>query len=362
MLTEPLVTATEQGLYCPLGDFFIDPWGSVPRAVITHAHGDHAHAGSQRYLTANSSQQLLQLRLGPDATIEGLDFGQRVTIGEVQLSLHPAGHVLGSSQVRIEHHGRVCVFSGDYKTTLTATAEPFELLRCHHFISECTFGLPIFRWPAESEVFESLHDWWRTEQDRGRTCILLAYSLGKAQRVLAGLDALVGPILAHGAILRLLPAYRAAGISLPDVAYAGLDQAKATRGRALVIAPPSAAGSVWIKKFGPVSLAMASGWMQIRGLRRRKSLDRGFVLSDHADWRGLNETIAATGAEHVSLTHGSTSPMVRWLTERGIRADATSTLFSDDADEPDQVPDADAGANAADSSENATPPVSPEAP
>ena len=359
---EPLVIGTENGLYCPAGDFYIDPWGSVPRAVITHAHGDHARPGSERYLTASPGQQLLQLRL-PDAAIDGIDYGQPVTLGPVQISLHPAGHILGSAQVRLEHRGQICVVSGDYKLAQNPTAAPFEPLRCHHFISECTFGLPIFRWPDEGEVFAQIHGWWKAEQALGRTCVLLAYSLGKAQRILAGLDVSIGPLLAHGAVLRLLPAYRAQGISLPEVAYAGHEQAKATRGRALVIAPPSAAGSPWIKKFGPVSLAMASGWMQIRGLRRRKSLDRGFVLSDHADWQALNEAIFATEADRIWLTHGSTGPMTRWLRERGLDAGAIATQFHGEADEPDQAGESlNEAESESDPGAGQTPPVSAEVP
>ena len=355
MALEPLVAGTERGLYCQAGDFYIDPWASVPRAVITHAHGDHARPGSERYLTANAGRQLLQLRLGANAGIDGVEYGQRAALGAVQLSLHPAGHILGSAQVRIEHRGQICVVSGDYKLAKNPTAQAFEPLRCHHFISECTFGLPIFRWPDEADVFDQIHDWWKAEQALGRGCVLLAYSLGKAQRILAGIDASLGPILAHGAVLRLLPAYRAQGVVLPEVEYAGLEQAKRSRGRSLVIAPPSAAGSPWIRKFGPVSLGMASGWMQIRGLRRRKSLDRGFVLSDHADWQGLNEAIAATGAERVWLTHGSTGPMTRWLRERGLDAGAIVTQFHGETDEPEP-------AGESELEEGATPPVSEEAP
>jgi putative mRNA 3-end processing factor len=355
MLREPLVKASNKGLYCPAGDFFIDPWESVKRAVVTHAHGDHAYVGSANYLTAKSGLQLLQIRLGTDANVEAIDFGKNIRIGDVDVSLHPAGHILGSSQVRIEQHGRVCVVSGDYKTTSNSTVEAFEPLKCHHFISECTFGLPIFRWPSEAEVFEQIHDWWKTEQERGRTCILLVYSLGKAQRILAGLDPSIGPILGHGAVLRLLPAYQAAGIAFPEISYAGLEQAKTTRGRALVLAPPSAAGTSWIKKFGSFSLAMASGWMQIRGLRRRKGLDRGFVLSDHADWSGLNAAILATGAQRISLTHGSTGPMQRWLRERGLEVDSIVTQFHGETDEPDPAIESDV-------TDDATPPVSAEAP
>lgn len=334
MSTEPLVVANDNGLYCPAGDFYVDPWQAVKRAVITHAHGDHARWGSERYLTANAGCQILQVRLGPEAIVDGVEYGEQVSLGPVRLSLHPAGHILGSAQVRIEHRGQVCVVSGDYKTVPDLTAAPFEPVRCHHFISECTFGLPIYRWPTEAEVFAQIHDWWRAEQIEGRTCILLAYALGKAQRVLAGLDPSIGPLLGHGAVMRLLPAYRYQRVQLPEIAHASIQQAKATRGRALVIAPPSAAGSPWVKSFGAVSLAMASGWMQVRGTRRRKGLDRGFILSDHADWQGLNEAIVGTGAERVWLTHGSTGPMSRWLKEHGLDAGTISTQFTGDADEP----------------------------
>lgn len=356
MISPSLVTLTPNGLYCPPGDFYIDPWAGVPRAVITHAHGDHARLGSEQYMTVDSGKDLLRLRLGPAAQIEGVAFGSRVTLGETQFSFHPAGHILGSAQVRIEHRGQVCVVSGDYKTTPDATTPAFESLRCHHFVSECTFGLPLFRWPEEKFIFEQIHDWWKSEQERGRTCILLAYSLGKAQRVLAGLDPSIGPILGHGAVMRLLPAYEAQGVKFPPIAYAGLEQAKATRGRALVLAPPSATGSSWIKKFGPVSVAMASGWMRIRGLRRRKALDRGFVLSDHADWTGLNDAINASGAELVWLTHGSTLPMQRWLTEKGHNVQSIATQFQGEADEPDPV------LGYVEGEDFTTPPTSSEAP
>lgn len=349
---ESLVIANSNGLFCPAGDFYIDPWNGVDRAIITHAHGDHARWGSARYLTAQSGRQVLQIRLGPDAVIDGLEYGESITLGSVKVSLHPAGHILGSAQIRIEHRGQVCVVSGDYKTTPDTTNEPFETLRCHHFISECTFGLPIYRWPNEAEVFEQIHSWWREEQSHGRTCILLVYALGKAQRVLAGLDPSMGPLLAHGSVLRILPAYRHQGIPLPEIAHANVDRAKLTRGRALVLAPPSAAGSPWVKNFGQVSMAMASGWMQVRGTRRRKGLDRGFVLSDHADWQGLNEAIASTGADRIWLTHGSTGPMTRWLRERGLDAGAVATQYTGEADEPSEAEDLDQGDLTASPTEN----------
>jgi putative mRNA 3-end processing factor len=329
-----LLVNTNRGLYCPPGDFYIDPWESVQRAVITHAHGDHARVGSESYLTASPGRDVLTRRLGDEAMIETLQYAETKDINGVQLSLHPAGHILGSAQVRMEHHGRVAVVTGDFKTDAAdTTCAPFEPLRCHLLVSECTFGLPIYRWRPQAELIDQIHHWWRLSQEQRRTAVLQAYSLGKAQRILAAIDVSIGPVLAHGAIAALLPAYRAAGVRLPDVPRADFTNSRATRGRALVIAPPGAHASPWIRKFGPVSTAIASGWMQIRGTRRRKAVDRGFPLSDHADWDGLNATIQASGAEEVWLTHGSTGPMTRWLVERGVNARSIVTQFEGEADE-----------------------------
>jgi putative mRNA 3-end processing factor len=329
-----LLANTDRGLYCPPGDFYIDPWQPVERAVITHAHSDHARPGSATYLTAAAGRDVLRRRLGDEAIIETLEYGAAKDISGVRLSLHPAGHILGSAQVRMEHRGHVAVVTGDFKTdSADTTCAPFEPLRCHLLVSECTFGLPIYRWRPQAELIEQIHAWWRASQQQRRTAVLQAYSLGKAQRILAAIDMLIGPVLVHGAIEALLPAYRAAGVRLPDVPRADFTNARATRGKALVIAPPGAHASPWIRKFGPVSTAVASGWMQIRGTRRRKAVDRGFALSDHADWDGLNATIEATGAEEVWLTHGSTGPMTRWLVERGVNARSIVTQFEGEADE-----------------------------
>ena len=328
-----LLENTDRGLYCPPGDFYLDPWKPVPRAVVTHAHTDHASWGSDSYLTAEPGLQVLRRRLGDDAQIESLPFGETKEVNGVRLSFHSAGHILGSSQVRLEYRGQVAVFTGDYKTQPDDTCQPVEPLRCHLLVSECTFGMPIYRWPSPGSVFDEIHAWWRQCQEQSRTCVLFAYSLGKAQRLLAGLDPTVGPILVHGAVEAFVPAYRAAGVRLPPIERATNENAKATRGKAMVIAPPSARGSPWIKKFGPISTAMASGWMRIRGARRRRAMDRGFVLSDHADWQGLNETITHSEAEEIWLTHGYTNPMARWLCERGLNARPIATRFEGESDE-----------------------------
>jgi putative mRNA 3-end processing factor len=343
-MSDALLQVTERGLYCAAGDFYIDPWQPVTRAVITHAHADHARTGSQRYLTSPTGAPLLRLRLGAGAQIVSQPFGKPLHLNGVRLSLHPAGHLLGSAQIRVEHRGEVWVVSGDYKTEVDATCEPFELVSCHTFITESTFGLPIFRWRPQAQIFTEINQWWRQNQAQGRTSILFGYALGKAQRLLAGVDATLGPILIHGAVHRFVHAYRRAGVDQPVTLYADNEAAR-HRGQALVIAPPSAAGSAgWLQKFGPSSLAFASGWMQIRGTRRRRAVDRGFVLSDHADWDGLLATIQATGAQRIGVTHGYTNALVRYLSEQGMDAFIMPTRFEgetggDPVDDEDTVQD-----------------------
>ncbi|NUQ19701.1 MAG: ligase-associated DNA damage response exonuclease [Gemmatimonadaceae bacterium] len=323
-----LLETTERGLYCAAGDFYVDPWMPVDRAVITHAHGDHAHHGSNRYLCSTEGARVRSTRLGPGASIESIDYGADVSINGVRVSLHPAGHILGSAQVRVEHRGEVWVVSGDYKTEPDPTCTPFEVVRCHTFVTESTFGLPIYRWSPQREVFAEIAGWWRANREAGRASVLFAYALGKAQRVLAGLlGAESGEIFTHGAVERLNRDYRRGGIALPPTGYAGSEPRGRDWAGTLIVAPPSAAGSPWLRKFAPLSTAFASGWMRIRGARRRRSLDRGFPLSDHVDWPSLLATIDATGAERVLVTHGYREPVVRWLLERGIEAHAIASRW-----------------------------------
>ena len=253
-----LLSLTDLGLYCAAGDFFVDPWQPVARAVITHAHADHARPGSAAYLCAAPGAGILRARLGPDAAIETLAYGEATTINGVAVSLHPAGHILGSAQVRLAHGGEVWVVSGDYKTDPDPTCAPFASVPCHTFITEATFGLPIYRWPAQAEVFAGVNDWWRANQATGRASVLFAYALGKAQRVMAGIDPAIGPIYVHGAVARLNAAYRAAGVALPDWAYVGDAPPKTDWTRALIIAPTSAQGTPWLRRFGEQSAAFAS--------------------------------------------------------------------------------------------------------
>ncbi len=336
-----LVIARPEGLYCPPGDFYIDPWRPVERAVITHAHGDHARWGMGHYLASTPSAGILKARLGDDIRLQTLAYGEAIEHHGVRLSLHPAGHVLGSAQVRLQYQGEVWVASGDYKVEPDPTCAPFEPLRCHTFISESTFGLPIYRWPAQQRVFAEINDWWRANAAAGRASVLFCYAFGKAQRILAGLDASIGPILVHGAVEPLNRAYREAGVELPDTAYAGdFKRGDPALKRALVLAPPSAGGSSWIRRFGDFSDAFASGWMLLRGTRRRRGVDRGFVLSDHADWPGLLWAIGQTGAERVMVTHGSVAVLVRYLCERGLDARAFATEYGEEDDAAPQAEDA----------------------
>jgi putative mRNA 3-end processing factor len=343
-----LIVHRPEGLYCPPGDFYIDPWRPVARAIITHAHADHARRGHGHYLAAAPAEGVLRARLG-DITLQPLAYGEPVDHFGVRVSLHAAGHVLGSAQVRLEHGGEVWVASGDFYVAGepadagnpredNATCAPFEPVRCHTFITESTFGLPIYRWQPQREVFDDINRWWQANADAGRASLLMAYSFGKAQRILAGVDASIGPIVVHGAVEPLNRAYREQGVPLPATRLVTDVADKASLKRALVIAPPSVQGSPWLKRFGDYSDAFASGWMQLRGARRRRSVDRGFVLSDHADWPGLQRAIRATGAQRVIVTHGYEAVMVRWLTEQGLRAGAFATEYGDRDDDAEPTP------------------------
>lgn len=332
---QSLVRITGSGLYCDAGDFFVDPWKPTRRAVITHAHADHACRGCERYLTTESGMAVLRSRMDPGATIDTLRYGEELRVGGVKVSLHPAGHILGSAQVRIESNGEVWVVSGDYKIAPDATCAHFESIRCNTFVSECTFGLPIYRWPVQAEVIEEINRWWRTNRDEKRASILYAYALGKAQRVIAAVDYSIGPIYCHGAVEKVNSDYRKSGVALPATIYAAAELNRSTYDGALLVAPPSASGTPWTRRFGDAATSFVSGWMQVRGARRRRSVDRGFVISDHADWPGLLTAIESSGAERVLLTHGRTGSMVRWLREAGVIADALRTEFIGERDDVD---------------------------
>jgi len=317
---------TQAGIYCPAADVYIDPWRPVARALITHGHADHARPGHGAYLASRAAAPVIRHRLG-DIALETVGYGDPLRIGDALISFHPAGHVPGSAQIRVEVSGEVWVVSGDYKTVADGLSEAFEPVACHAFISECTFGLPIFTWPSDAELAAQINDWWAETRAKGQTAVLAVYALGKAQRVLQMLDPDIGPILTHGAVEATNAVLRGQGIALPKTVAVtpGMDLAS-YRG-AMVLAPPAALGSAWMRRFGPVSTGFASGWMQLRGVRRRRGVDRGFLVSDHADWAGLNAAIAATGAERVFVTHGYTAPFARWLGDQGYDAGIVQTEF-----------------------------------
>jgi len=329
-----LISLTSKGFYCEKGDFYIDPWRPVKLAVLTHSHSDHAYRGSKRYIVVDTGAELARIRLDPEANITTRRYGEVTTVNGVKVSFHPAGHILGSSQVRVENKGEVWVISGDYKLTPDPTCEAFEPIKCNFFITEATFGLPIYRWPPPEQVFVEINEWWRRNQEKGKASVIFAYSLGKAQRVLAGIDRSIGKVYTHGAVERLTEEYRRAGVDMAPTTYVGSVSNKKEFAGSLILGPPSAQATTWLRRFGAQSTGFASGWMMVRGARRQRAVDRGFVLSDHADWPELNKAIRATGAETVFVTHGFSDEVVRWLNETGMNAVPVKTQFAgDDAPE-----------------------------
>jgi len=329
---DPIIIPTDEGLFCPAGNFHIDPWRPVAAAVITHAHADHARAGSEHYLAQHDSLPIMRHRLG-EHRFTGLDYGERRRFGAVTISLHPAGHVLGSAQVRVEHDdGRVWVVTGDYKRDPDPTCAPFEVIPCDTLITEATFALPCYRWPPVERVGEQIWQWWAAHPDR--PCILFTYALGKAQRVLAALTAHTDrPVYVHGAMVAMTDIYRQAGVQmLPTIPVTEMPSNHDFGGE-LILAPPSAAGSSWMRRFRNASTGFASGWMRIRGNRRRRGYDHGFELSDHADWPALLRTIRECGARTVLTTHGRSDELVRYLREHeGIEAIELKTLYGGEDD------------------------------
>lgn len=311
---------TKRGIYCPRAHLYIDPWQPVGRAVVTHGHSDHARWGMGRYLCHPHTAAILRLRLGGAIAIQELEYEEAITINGVHISLHPAGHIIGSAQVRLEYGGEIWVVSGDYKLTHDGISVPFEPVRCHSFVTESTFALPIYHFPDPASVLSEINQWWRQNAVDGFNTVLLAYALGKSQTLLQHLDTGTGPVFLHGAVANVNAALEGIGYRFAGE-HITADTDRATIKSAVVIAPPSALGSPWLKKLAPYRIALCSGWMQLRGTRRRRGVDRGFVLSDHADWEQLNQAVAATGAETIYVTHGYEGPFARWLREeKGLKA------------------------------------------
>lgn len=333
MAQNKLLEINDCGIYCPQADVYIDPWKGVDKALITHAHSDHARWGCRHYMAHEDSEQILRLRLGQDIKLDTTAYGREHLINGVKISFHPAGHITGSAQIRLEYRGEVWAVSGDYKTEADSSCTPFEPVRCHTFITESTFGLPVYSWKPQQEIFREINSWWRQNASEGKASLLGGYALGKAQRLIANVDASIGPIYVHGAVDNVNKALEQGGLQLPPTIRVIPDIPKSSYAGSLIIAPPSAINTPWARKFGPKSTAMASGWMNIRGSKRRRAVDRGFVLSDHADWSGLNEAVKQTTAERILVTHGYTAAFSRWLQEKGYDAREVQTLYNEELEE-----------------------------
>jgi putative mRNA 3-end processing factor len=326
-----LLTFTERGIYCPQGDFYIDPWKPVPRAVITHAHSDHARAGNGTYLCHRDTLPILLLRLG-DISVQSVEWGETVYMNGVKLSLHPAGHIIGSSQVRVEYQGTTWVVSGDYKTENDGISGEMEIVPCDVFITESTFGLPIYKWKPQQELFYDIQNWILANREKGMNSVLIAYSLGKAQRILKAIEKISPVIYVHGAIWNVHQTLLKAGMRLPEVKRITPDMNRNNFKMDVIIAPPSADQSPWMNRFNPYSVGVCSGWMQVRGNARRRNVDAGFAMSDHADWQGLISVVHACGAKKIFVTHGFQSVFSRYLNENGIESAEVKTEFGDDTE------------------------------
>ena len=328
-----------KGIYCPQADVYIDPWQPVNKALITHAHSDHARVGSNSYLCHLDSVPLLQLRLGADIRVQGLAYKEKITINGVEISFHPAGHIIGSAQVRLAYKGEIWVVSGDYKLQHDGISVPFEPVNCHHFITESTFGLPVYHFPPPEQVHADINNWWQQNAEQGVNSVIIGYALGKAQRIIHHLDKNIGNIFVHGAVDNVNKILQAHGLFSGNPVRIMPEMNKKDINGAMIVAPPSAIGTSWMNRFQPYSLGICSGWMQLRGARRRRSADRGFILSDHCDWEQLNTAVAATGAEHVYVTHGYQAVFSRWLREeKGLQAYEVETAY--ETEEGEEEPSA----------------------
>jgi len=324
---DSLFKFSNKGIYCPIGGFYIDPWRPVKKALITHAHADHSRPGHQNYLAHHQSEAIMRQRLGDGIQIETIDYNRAIYVNGVKVSFHPAGHIPGSSQIRLEYRGKVSVVSGDYKLENDGLSTPFESVKCHEFITETTFGLPIYQWKPQNETFEEINQWWRQNKEGGKTSVIFAYALGKAQRILKNVDTGLGKIYTHGAVENATEALRKTGLDLPETIKITNEISKDEYAGNLVIATPASIGTSWMKKLAPYSTGIASGWMMLRGTRRRKAADRGFVLSDHADWNGLLEAVNLSEAETIYSTHGYSNVFTKYLQEQGLNAISLDTQF-----------------------------------
>ena len=327
-----LISFTNKGIYCKQGGFYIDPWQPVELAVTTHGHADHVRSGNKAYLCHELTKPVLLQRLGTDLPVETLPYNKEITINGVKLSLFPAGHVIGSAQVKLEYKGEICVISGDYKVEYDGISTAFEPVKCHTFVSESTFGLPIYKWLPQEEVFGNIRNWISDNRDQLKTSVLIAYSLGKAQRLIKNLAGDTN-IYVHQSIANLNEGFIRAGVNLPPTIRITPDIKKEDLQKGIVIVPPALADGKWMKSLMSASTGICSGWMQVRAGRRWKSADAGFALSDHADWPGLISAIKATQAEKIFITHGFVSTFARYLNETGISAEEVTTHYGNEEEE-----------------------------
>ncbi len=336
MRPQDLLRPRPEGLYCPPGDFYIDPVRPVERALVTHGHSDHARSGHAKVLATQQTLDIMALRYGVDfaGATQPAAFGETLDVGDVRVSFHPAGHVLGSAQICVEHKGLRIVASGDYKRRPDTTCAPFELVRCHVFITEATFALPVFRHPAASDEIGKLMR--SVAQFPERSHLIGAYALGKAQRVIklireAGFDR---PIYIHGAMEKLCDYYQSQGIDLGQLEAATVKPgAKKDFAGAIVIGTPSAFVDRWARRFPDPVSCYASGWMLIRQRAKQQGIELPLVISDHCDWDELTQTIVETGAEEVWVTHGREEALVRWCELNDIAARALHLVgFEDEGD------------------------------
>ncbi|MCA1763297.1 MAG: ligase-associated DNA damage response exonuclease [Cryomorphaceae bacterium] len=327
-----LITFTESGFYCEKADLYIDPWKPVKRALITHAHADHSRSGMNHYMAHLHSIPVMKHRLG-DIDVQGVEYGETICVNGVNITFYPAGHVPGSAQIKLEHKSESWVIMGDYKLGSDGVSTPFEPVKCSHLVTESTFGLPIYNWEPQDEVMNTINKWWAENAASGVTSVMLGYAFGKAQRILANLDPSLGEIFVHGAIYHTNNALSEVGYKFPKTEYVTNETDKKRFRGAIILAPPSALGSTWIRKFKPFKVATASGWMALRGARRRRNVDKGFVLSDHADWTELNKAVTDSGAENIFVTHGYSNVFASWLKNKGLNAEVVKTAFEGELSE-----------------------------
>ncbi|RYE00199.1 MAG: ligase-associated DNA damage response exonuclease [Sphingobacteriales bacterium] len=327
-MPDSLLQFRSEGIYCVPGDFYIDPWLPVKRAVITHGHSDHARLGMQHYLCHELSVPILKIRLGEEISVQGMAYGATIDINGVQVSLHPAGHIIGSAQVRMAYKGRIAVSSGDYKVQDDGLSTPIEIVPCHEFVTESTFALPIYNWAPVAQQQEQMRNWVMQNREKGKISVFVGYALGKAQRIMRALEGL-GTLKVHYAIAKLNQAYAMAGVILPEYEVLDIEHDKPVADD-IVIVPPALVDSNVLRKIPNRAEAICSGWMQVRGARRWRAADAGFAISDHADWQGLLDVIKGTGAEQVYVTHGQTAVFEKYLNEIGIPATAVTTKFGEE--------------------------------